>query len=116
MAEIIEYFGENWLKWLFALISAALTWGYRSITKQLADEREKNKAIANGVQALLRESIVTSYNKWADRGFCPIYAKESLKLAYKSYHALGGNDVATELYNKALRMPEEAHEERGDGH
>lgn len=111
MTGIIEYIGANWLKWLFALISAVLAWGYRNITKQLAEEREKNKAIANGVQALLRESIVGSYNKWADRGYCPIYAKESLKLAYKSYHALGGNDVATELYQKALRMPEESHDE-----
>ena len=67
---------------------------------------EKDQALSDGVQALLRESIVTAYNKYSDKGFCPIYAKESLKKAYKSYAALGGNDVATGLYHKLLAMPE----------
>lgn len=107
MDAFAAYISANWVKWLFAAISGFLAYGYRSLTKQLKDERSKNTAIANGVQALLRESIVNAYNKWSDRGYCPIYAKESLKFVYKSYHDLGGNDVATELYNKALRMPEE---------
>lgn len=110
METILTYVGAHWIQWLFAGITALLGWGYRSISIQLREEREKNKAIANGVQALLRESIVASYNKWQDKGYCPIYAKESLKLAYKSYHALGGNDVATKLYNTALQMPEEPKE------
>ena len=74
-------------------------------------EQEKNKAIADGVQSLLRESIVENFNKYTDRGYCPIYAKESIKKVYNSYHKLGGNDVATELYNKLLAMPEEKQEE-----
>ena len=61
----------------------------------------------DGVEALLRQKIIDSYNKHQDKGFCPIYAKESLKKLYKAYHGLGGNDVATELYNKLLKMPEE---------
>ena len=31
--------------------------------------------IAEGVQSLLRESIVGNYNKYKDRKYCPIYAK-----------------------------------------
>ena len=46
------------------------------------------------------------YNRYSDKGFCPIYAKESIKRVYVSYHDLGGNDVATELYSKILKMPE----------
>ena len=64
-------------------------------------------AIAEGVQSLLRESLVDNFNKYSDRGFCPIYAKESIKKVYAAYHQLGGNDVATELYNKLLKMKEE---------
>lgn len=70
-------------------------------------EEEHEKAISDGVQALLRESIVSSYNKHSERGYCPIYAKESIKKAYKSYEALGGNDVAHELYQKLIKMAEE---------
>ena len=70
-------------------------------------ERNQSQAIADGVQCLLRDSIVRDFNKWTEKGYCPIYAKESIKRAYKAYHDLEGNDVATELYNKILEMPEE---------
>lgn len=75
--------------------------------KALEAEAAKQEAIAEGVQSLLRDAIVHSFNKYADKGFCPIYAKENIKRAYHAYHALDGNDVATELYHKILVMPEE---------
>ena len=78
--------------------------------KENEEKRKKEQAMADGIQSLLRESIVSNYNKYLDKGSCPIYAKESVKRVYKAYHDLGGNDVATELYQKILRMPEE------DGH
>lgn len=71
---------------------------------------KKSTAIAEGVQSLLRESIVQNYNKYQEREFCPIYAKESIKRVYEAYHNLGGNDVATKLYNTILNMPEEPEE------
>lgn len=108
---ILDYISAHWLEWLFAAICAFLAWGHRTISKKLADEQKKNAAIADGVQALLRDSIVEAYNKYSDKGYCPIYAKESIKKAYKAYSALGGNDVATELYRKILAMREEVHEE-----
>lgn len=83
------------------------------ISKARGEKQEKDKqekALSEGVVALLRESIVESYNKYLERGFCPIFAKESVKRAYKAYSALGGNDVATELYHKILAMPEEKEE------
>lgn len=73
-------------------------------------EKNQSQAIADGVQCLLRDSIVRDFNKYTEKGFCPIYAKETIKRAYKAYHALDGNDVATELYNKILEMPEEKKE------
>ena len=78
---------------------------------EIVKEEQQSKAIADGVQCLLRDSIIKSFNKWQDKGYCPIYAKESIKRAYTAYHALDGNDIATELYNKVLTMPEERHEE-----
>lgn len=105
--EILEYIGSHWVEWLFAICLAILTAAWRTVSARLKVERERTEAIAEGVQSLLRESIVTNYNRYSDRGFCPIYAKESLKKVYHAYHDLGGNDVATELYKKVLAMPEE---------
>ena len=104
--EILAFIGEHWLEWLFTAVLAILSWLFKLMRDQLMEEKVKNAAIAEGVQSLLRESIVTNYNRYSDRGYCPIYAKESLKKVYSAYHNLGGNDVATELYNKVLKMPE----------
>ena len=105
--DILTFIGAHWLEWLFTTVLAVLSWLFKLMRDQLKQEQSKNEAIAEGVQSLLRESIVSSYNRYSDRGFCPIYAKESVKKVYKAYHNLGGNDVATELYNKILKMPEE---------
>ena len=104
---MIEFVLAHWVEWLFAIVSSIAAYGYRSVLKKLQEERIRNEAIAEGVQSLLRESIVSNYNKYQDKGFCPIYAKESIKKVYSAYHNLGGNDIATNLYNKVLTMPEE---------
>lgn len=108
--EVLQFMQAHWVEWLFTIITALLGTGYKNISTRLKAEQKKNNAIADGVQSLLRESIVNNYNKYTDREYCPIYAKESIKKAYSAYHNLGGNDVATELYNKILVMPEEKKE------
>ena len=110
MEEIISFLQAHWTEWLFTAALAVLSWAFRGVRAQLKEERERNEYIAAGVQALLRESIVNGYNRYSDKGFCPIYAKESIKRVYASYHDLGGNDVATELYQKMLKMPENREE------
>lgn len=107
MNDILAFVASHWVEWLFAGLLALLTYGYQRMDKRLKEEREKNAALIKGVQALLRGTIVADYNKYSEKGFMPIYAKESLKRAYEAYSALGGNDVASELYNKMLKMPEE---------
>ena len=107
LAAIIDFIRASWVQWLFAGALTVLAWLYKGIAARLKTEQQKNEAIAAGVQSLLRESIVGNYNKYSEKGACPIYAKDSIKKVYEAYHNLGGNDVATELYNKLLRMPEQ---------
>lgn len=94
-----------------SIILIVVTYFFNRTTKhheaEIEEERVKRKALSDGVEALLRQKIIDSYNKHADKGYCPIYAKEGIKRLYLAYHNLGGNDVATELYHKLLAMPEE---------
>ena len=98
---------------ILAICTATINKARTDREKDKADREEKEQAISDGLQALLRESIVTAYNKYTDKGFCPLYAKESMKKVYKSYHALGGNDVAEGLYHQLLTMPSEPEREGG---
>lgn len=92
---------------VLAVCTYSINKGRQEREKDRKEREEKEKALSDGVQALLRESIVSAYNKSLDRGYCPIYAKESIKKVYTAYHNLEGNDVATSLYHKILQMPEE---------
>ena len=109
--EIISYIGAHWVEWLFTLCLGALTAAWRAVASKLKVEMAKNEAIADGVQSLLRESIVTNYNRYHEKGYCPIYARESLKKVFESYKKLGGNSVAEGLYHKLMEMPTEEPEE-----
>ena len=64
------------------------------------------KAIREGVQCLLRAEIIRQNEKWVKAKYCPVYAKQALSRAYKAYHALHGNDVATGLYEETMNLPE----------
>lgn len=64
------------------------------------------RAFRDGLQSLLRAEIIRQNEKWVEKGYCPVYAKQALSRAYKAYHALHGNDVATALYNECIALPE----------
>ena len=64
------------------------------------------RAFRDGLQCLLRAEIIRQNEKWVGKGHCPVYAKQALSRAYKAYHGLGGNDVATALYQETIGLPE----------
>lgn len=113
MDSIILYITIHWVEWLFVAVSALLGVLYKQLSGQLKEERVKNAALQDGMQALLRDRIIQSYNHYQDKGYCPIYGKENAKRMYDAYHVLGGNDVATQLKDKLLAMPEEPAEREG---
>ena len=75
----------------------------------------RDRALCDGVECLLRAEIIDCHERYGGMGFCPLYAKESLKRVYGAYHELGGNDVATSLYEKTMALPERARRKNHDG-
>ena len=99
------------LKWLIpAVCGGAVTWAVTYI--KLRKKRES--ALEEGLKCLLRAETIRNHDKYLDRGYCPIYAKEALKRAYAAYHALHGNDVATQLYNEVMALPTEPPHDGGN--
>ena len=81
--------------------------GYKKVIRHQKEEANKNNALCIGVQALLRDRIIQSYNEYSEKGYCPIYAKDNIKRLYQPYSELGVDDVITELVSKLLQMPTE---------
>lgn len=65
------------------------------------------KGIKLGVQALLRAQMIADYNKWEDRGYAPIYARQNFENCWQQYHNLGVNGVMDDLHKKFLELPTE---------
>lgn len=63
------------------------------------------KGIKLGVQALLRAQMISEYNKWNDRGYAPIYARQNFENCWKQYHSLGVNGVMDDIRAKFLQLP-----------
>ncbi len=91
-------------------LTAFLKRKYDKLIKRNEEIANREKAVENGLQSLLRNQIIEYHDKYTERGYCPIYAKEAARRCYESYHALGGNGVITKLYNDIMALPEEENE------
>lgn len=93
------------VKWFVPFLCGGAVSALGVLAAYIRNQHKREKAVETGVQCLLRAEIIRSHDKYTERGFCPLYAKEALTLAYKSYHALGGNDVATRLFTEMMQLP-----------
>ena len=103
---------ETFIKWLIPFLCGGAVSALGVIIGRIKLGKKKQDALGEGLQCLLRAEIIGQYEKWDERGYCPIYAKEALTMAYNAYHALKGNDVATALYKECLELPTEPPENK----
>ena len=66
----------------------------------------KTEALQLGVQALLRDRLIAEYNKYSEKGYAPIYAKENFENMWTQYHNLGANGVMDEIHEKFKDLPD----------
>ena len=98
---------SEFIKWLVPFICGGAISLSGTVLAIWKSKRKRQRAVEEGLQCLLRFEIIRSYDKYSERGFAPVYAKEALRRVYISYHTLDGNDVATDLYNKTMALPTE---------
>lgn len=69
--------------------------------------REQSKeaaAIKHGLQAILRDRMLTLYNEARKSGHTTIEEKSNFDNLYNSYHALGLNGVMDEIHDEFMNM------------
>lgn len=83
----------------------------RYIFARLKANEEKTEAVQLGVQALLRDRLISEYNERMEKGYAPIYARENFENMWKQYHKLGKNGVMDGIHDKYMALPTQAPEE-----
>ena len=100
---------EFWVLWAMGLIGPAITVYIRKRIKRIEVRQEieirKQIAIEAGMQALLRDRLIQSYNYHTEKGYCEIHNRDNISNMYKQYHNLGENGVIDRLMDELLDLP-----------
>lgn len=102
MNEMLTTIGHWWVTWLLGIIGGGIIAGFRVLYKRQKKAEIRQAALENGVQAILRDRILTSYYHYHEKGNITLHGLENVECMYKSYHALGGNGTMTNLV-RAMR-------------
>ena len=97
---MIDFIIKYWIQFGFGVI----TGGIMAIFARLF---KRQKAIENGVKALLRDRIIQSCNHYRGKGYCPLYALENIEALFKEYTALGGNGAIGTTVKEMHELPGE---------
>ena len=104
-----------WALILTSVISCTVSFVFGGLFTQLSGRikggAKREKAMQEGVKCLLRGKLIDYHDTYTERGYCPIYVKESARRSYEAYHALGGNGVVTKLFTDLMALPESEREE-----
>ena len=76
-----------------------------AVWRKIKQNEKKTESVQLGVQALLRDRLYSTYLKYAEKGYAPIYARENFENMYNQYHILGANGVMDDIYRKFMDLP-----------
>ena len=73
--------------------------------KKIKENKKKDKAIEEGVQALLRNELIRRYREYEQKGELSILDKENVEAMFVQYENLGGNGTVKQLMTEVLQLP-----------
>lgn len=86
-------------------VTGFLGWLFGRVTAFSRREKAEDAALKQGVRALLRGELMRTHHEAMRQGWCTTTDKEIMQRTYDAYHALGGNGVATTLYQEMMKLP-----------
>ena len=78
----------------------------KELRQQKSDaEKERSKAMENGIVCILRKHLMDEHEAWTAKGFITPQALESGIAMYKAYKALGGNGMIDHMEEEIQNLP-----------
>lgn len=65
----------------------------------------QNKAIKEGLQAILRDRLLQAYKHYEEKGYAEPDDRDNWENMYQQYHTLGANGVMDDIRTKFLALP-----------
>lgn len=102
---MLEFILKYWLEFVFSAILGLIGLGFKTLKKRQDEQDKKNRAIENGVQALLRNELIRRYREYESKGEISIIDKENVEHMFEEYKNLGGNGTVAKMYEDLLELP-----------
>ncbi len=100
-----EFIVKYWLEVLFTLLCSVFVFLFKCLFKKLKDNKERQKAVEAGLQALLRNELIRRYREYETKGEISILDKENMEHMFTEYENLGGNGTVAQMYKEMLNLP-----------
>lgn len=95
-----EFILKYWVQEILTAICGLIAYLFKKLSKLW----KRQKAIENGVQALLRNELIRRYREYEIKGEISILDKENVTHMYEEYKNLGGNGTVEKLYGELLNL------------
>lgn len=95
---MVEWVAKYLLEALFSGLLGVVVWAAKNLWR-------RQRAIENGIEALLRGQLVSSYYHYIERGWITLHGLEAVEKMYAEYHSLGGNGTVTKLVEDLRELP-----------
>ena len=90
---------------IISTIASAIKHKREKKSEESIQAEQNLSAVQLGLQALLRANMINDYNRWNEKGYAPIYARENFENCWKQYHTLGANGVMDDIHKKFMELP-----------
>jgi hypothetical protein len=102
---MLEFIIKYWLETCFTIICGVFSFLLKKLATRQRDIKERQRAVENGVQALLRNELIRRYREYEIKGEITIIDKENMEHMFTEYENLGGNGTVAEMYKEILSLP-----------
>ena len=66
---MLEFIIKYWMEWVFGIVAGGLTLAYRRLSKKVKVQKDENKAMKDGLKAILHDRLYQSCNYYIARGW-----------------------------------------------
>ena len=100
-----DWITRYWVEWLFGIVAEMMVAGYQRVSKHMRHAQKKDRALDDGMRALLRDRIISACDHYLEKGFAPVYVRENITSMYDAYHSLGGDGIVTDMVQQTMKLP-----------
>ena len=87
-------------------LGGAIKYSYTQSKKRYTAVQAENQALKLGMQALLRDRLLSNYKAYALQGYVEPDDKDNWLNLYNQYHSLGANGVMDSVKIKFMDLPD----------